>query len=53
MNATFVTGNPELDDKFVKEAMELFGKELPKTVPAPSTIFDHMEKDEEKIIYLE
>ena len=41
----------EVTDKFVKEAMELFGKELPKTVPAPSTIFDHMEKDEIKKLF--
>ena len=41
----------EVSDKFVKEAMELFGKDLPKTVPAPSTIFDHMEKDEIKKLF--
>ena len=41
----------EVTDKFVKEAMELFGKELPKTVPAPSTTFDHMEKDEIKKLF--
>ena len=41
----------QVSDKFVKEAMNECYKGLPKTVPSPTTIFDHLSKEEIKDLF--